>query len=352
MLIGTFLGLVLYGITLHQVYRYSRLYSSDRIELKFAVYCTVVLETVHMALSCHTCYYYLVSSYFEPEKLEYPTHAMEWLPILSGLIISTSQAFFARRAYLFTKGWYRGLVFLAVACLVSELGFCVATTIFEYHDSASGFGGQFVSRTWLIACASGCALGADTILTTVLITALRQNRSGVKRTDSVLDVLVLYTITTGFITSVSVIALFLCVIIIPAEVGIFTAISVIMTKFYANTLLAALNSRRSLNDRAAINIAGTDIFGTEFRRQEPSNTQARPPVSIALQANTQSSGEQWPAFAPPMHTRLTKTFICAGTESYGYGTDSGFGAQLAVEGKLEEGTGGIEVRRNVMVDIC
>ncbi|KAM5541535.1 hypothetical protein V8D89_004725 [Ganoderma adspersum] len=309
MLIGTFLGLVLYGITLHQAYRYSRLYSSDRIELKLAVLAIPVLETIHMALSCHTCYFYLVSNYFDPEQLKYPTH------------------FFARRAYLFTKGWYRMLVFLAVSiCMLRTGDASLATTIFEYRDSPSGFGGKFVSRTWLIACASGCALGADTILTTVLIIALRQNRSGVKRTDSVMDVLVLYTITTGL---VSVIALFLAVVIFPAEVGVFTAISVIMTKFYANTLLAALNSRRSLNDRAAINIAGTDIFGTEVRKQEPRNTQARSPVSIALRAHagTQSSG----------------------TDSCGYGTDSGFAKSA---GEVEDGAKGIVVRRDVTVDIC
>ena len=133
------------------------------------------------------------------------------------------------------------------------------------------------------------------------------------------------------------------VVIFPAEVGVFTAISVIMTKCafplapqlqlltssYHGTYIPStsqstptrssqresspslpvypcarprthpyyrggrrLNSRRSLNDRAAINIAGTDVFGTEVRRQEPSSTQARRPVSIALRANTgtQSSG--------------------------------------------------------------
>ncbi|PIL32471.1 hypothetical protein GSI_05174 [Ganoderma sinense ZZ0214-1] len=299
MLIGTFLGLVLYGITLHQVYRYTRMYPSDRIELKLAVpvYFSVVLETIHMALSCHTCYFYLVSNYLDPEKLKYPTQAENQIEVQW----SGSQSFLASSSALrkLTKGWYRMLVFLA----------------------------------WLIACASGSALGADTILTTVLIIALRQNRSGVKRTDSVMDVLVLYTITTGLITSISVIALFLAVVIFPADVGVFTAISVIMTKFYANTLLAALNSRRSLNDRAAITISGTDIFGTEVRRQErnSSGTHARPPVSIALRANTGTQS--------------------SGSDSYGYGTDSSF---VQSAGKTEDGAKGIEVRRDVVtvVDIC
>ncbi|KAI1790583.1 hypothetical protein LXA43DRAFT_1146134 [Ganoderma leucocontextum] len=224
-LIGTFLGLVLYGITLHQFYRYSRMYPSDRMVLKVTVYLTV--------------YYFLVSSFFQPEKLGEATHPMEWLPVTSGLIISTSQAFFARRAFLFARGWYKLLVLLAVVCLVAELGFTIATTVVEYIDTASGFSGQFVANTWLIACASGLAVCADTIITTVLIIALRQNRSGIKSTDSLMDVLVLYTITTGLITSLSMLSLFLVVTISPNDDGIYTAISVLVTKLYANTLLAA-----------------------------------------------------------------------------------------------------------------
>ncbi|TBU56986.1 hypothetical protein BD310DRAFT_589327 [Dichomitus squalens] len=37
MLIGTFITLILYGVIVHQVYRYSRIYSSDKAGIKFAV---------------------------------------------------------------------------------------------------------------------------------------------------------------------------------------------------------------------------------------------------------------------------------------------------------------------------
>ncbi|KAM5532687.1 hypothetical protein V8D89_013656 [Ganoderma adspersum] len=329
-LIGTFLGLVLYGITLHQFYRYVRMYPSDITILKVAVFLTVMLETVHVALSCHTCYYFLVSSFFQPAKLGVATHPMEWLPVTSGVIISTSQAFFARRAYIFAKGWYRILVLLAVVCLLGELGFSIATTVVEYIDTDSGFSGQFVANTWLIACASGLAVCADTTITTVLIIALRRNRSGIKSTDSLMDVLVLYTITTGLITSLSMLSLFLVVTIAPTEDGIYTAISVLVTKLYANTLLAALNSRRSLHDRAARTITGTDVFGTgiEFRRPErgANTTQATAPVAIELRDNSCSNG----------------------THSY---TSGGFGIESAAKSKLETGTG-ITVQRDVIVDMC
>ncbi|TBU52721.1 hypothetical protein BD310DRAFT_207155 [Dichomitus squalens] len=190
-LIGTFVGLVLYGIILHQVYQYSRMYTLDKIELKLAVYATVILETVHIAFSCHTCYYYLVQGYFKPSVLAYPTHPLQFLPIVMSLIVCTAQGFFARRAYLFGRK-YRIWVFIAVFCLVGELAFCIATTSFK----PTGDFASWVPDTWILACASGFAMAADFILTTVLIIALRQSRTGVKRSDSSLDILVLYTITT------------------------------------------------------------------------------------------------------------------------------------------------------------
>ncbi|PIL32207.1 hypothetical protein GSI_05452 [Ganoderma sinense ZZ0214-1] len=306
-LIATFIGIALYGVVLNQVYRYSRMYTADRIELKITVYATVILETVHIALSCHTCYYYLVTSYFNPFLLMYPTRPMQLLPTFTSLVIVTAQGFFARRAYLFGKR-YRIWVLIAVVALICELGFCIATTA----EDQSGNFDDFVSTTWLLACGSGCAAGADIILTTVLIVALRKSRSGVKRTDSTVDVLVLYTITTGLITrrhnhavvvprSVYTVFGYFSIyksgwltvdlleqlVIIPGEVGIYTSISIVATKLYANTLLAALNRRKSLKDRADLHMMGTDfVFGTEIR--EGARAHNSLPVAIEFHTITHS----------------------------------------------------------------
>ncbi|PIL25901.1 hypothetical protein GSI_11654 [Ganoderma sinense ZZ0214-1] len=327
-LIGTFLGLVFYGITLHQFYRYSRMYPSDMMILKVAVLLTVMLETVHVALSCHTwlanstypmnllilnatSYYFLISSFFQPEKLGVATHPMEWLPVTSVGLDSIP-------------------LYLDIVTDQWSTSNDSSRTPRRYIDTDSGFSGQFVANTWLIACASGLAVCADTIITTVLIIVLRKNRSGIKSTDSLMDVLVLYTITTGLITSLSMLSLFLVVTIAPTEDGIYTAISVLVTKLYANTLLAALNSRRSLHDRAARTITGTDVFGTgiEFRGPErgANTTQATVPVAIELRGNLHSNG----------------------TDSY---TSGGFGTESAAKSKLEAGPG-ITMQRDVVVDMC
>ncbi|TBU27657.1 hypothetical protein BD311DRAFT_778854 [Dichomitus squalens] len=307
-LLGTFFALMLYGVTLQQAYRYHVLYPSDRLLLKFAVgtldsvprdclnlilylvmllqvYATVILETVHMAFSCHTSYYYLVIGFADPSILQHPVH------------------FFAHRAYVFGKR-FRVWVSLAILFLMGEFGvhvwiddthahlpvsagFCVASSLMKAFTpfarislSDRGFS-AFVRYTWIIATASAMAVCADGILTTVLIMALLQGRSSLKRTNSTLDVLVLYTITTGefvevrfpsyltfplgLLTSVSMLLLFVFVVLRPADL-IYTGVSLVSTKLYANMLLAALNSRQSLRDQVNLNIGGTEIFGTHVQQ--------------------------------------------------------------------------------------
>ncbi|KAM5534311.1 hypothetical protein V8D89_012039 [Ganoderma adspersum] len=210
-LIGTFFSLMLYGITLHQTFRYHALYPSDRPLLKFAVYSTVILETAHMVLSCHTC------NYANHSSLQYPVRV-----------------------------WWSGYL---KAFLLVALGKQFRIWVFIADHS--------VFALWIIATSSAMAVCADFILSTVLIIALRQSRSGVARTDSALDVLVLYTITTGLLTSVTMLTLFVFVVLRPADL-IYTSVSLVSTKrtssfpaslplpkanqtltVYANALLAA-----------------------------------------------------------------------------------------------------------------
>ncbi|KAI0364307.1 hypothetical protein BV20DRAFT_1029923 [Pilatotrama ljubarskyi] len=55
-LLGTCFGLILYGLTAHQAYRYFRLYPTDVPVLKALVTVLVSLETLHTALCIHMWY--------------------------------------------------------------------------------------------------------------------------------------------------------------------------------------------------------------------------------------------------------------------------------------------------------
>ncbi|KAJ3005105.1 hypothetical protein NUW54_g4494 [Trametes sanguinea] len=84
-IIGTYISLMLYGLTLHQSYRYFRLFPKDLLLMRIIVVATLILETVHTALCMHTCYYYLVVNYSNPAALLEGVWSIRLMPLLTAL---------------------------------------------------------------------------------------------------------------------------------------------------------------------------------------------------------------------------------------------------------------------------
>ncbi|KAM5544696.1 hypothetical protein V8D89_001594 [Ganoderma adspersum] len=243
-LLGTFIALVLYGVTLHQSYRYFRMYPADLPSLKWLVSFVVVLETATSAMSMHVCYHYLVSSYFNPPALLRGMWSIDLFPVVSGVVMVSTQRVFYIQNFLpqpVGRG-YRMLVIFAVFLCFIEMGFFIAATTEAFIIPT--FGG-FKHVTWLVSTGSTMAVTSDVIITTMLIFALRKSRTGVKRTDSMLDVMIMYSINTGLLTGVFNLLSLLFAFIRPGDL-IYIGFGIPGTKMYANTLMAALNSRRSL----------------------------------------------------------------------------------------------------------
>ncbi|KAL1939034.1 hypothetical protein VTO73DRAFT_10294 [Trametes versicolor] len=121
LLIATFIGLILLGVTLHQAYRYARLFPNDSPWLKGLVALVVFLEIASSALSVHVCYHYLVTDYFRPQELVLGVWSTDLFPSVAGTIMVISQSFFARRVWLLEPR-YRVVVVLSCIFSVAELG--------------------------------------------------------------------------------------------------------------------------------------------------------------------------------------------------------------------------------------
>ncbi|TBU21807.1 hypothetical protein BD311DRAFT_677508 [Dichomitus squalens] len=68
-LIGTFLGLIMYGLTVKQTLRYFRVYTADAFVLKFMIFCLALLDTGNTVVTMHVCYHYLITNYYNPSAL-------------------------------------------------------------------------------------------------------------------------------------------------------------------------------------------------------------------------------------------------------------------------------------------
>ncbi|KAI0750443.1 hypothetical protein C8Q74DRAFT_1374030 [Fomes fomentarius] len=275
--LGAVFGFMLYGLTLHQTYRYFRMYQSDVLFLKCLVTIIVSLETLHTMLVIAACYYRLITNYFHPKTL------------LIG------HYFYARRVW-YVGPQYRYLVAVAGLIMLVILGFTISASVESFILSIQDF--RHVS--WMASALFGCVVLVDLLLTGTLITVLLRSRTGFSRTDSTIEVLVIYTINTGLFTSIIGLLGFIFAIILPGNF-IYIGISIVGAKLYANSVLAVLNSRRSLSNRL--------LEGFEISSDDPQGGNQRPHTTL----------ETWDASPQP---RRTDTHISFATPSNAFSLDS------------------------------
>ncbi|KAI0636305.1 hypothetical protein C8Q77DRAFT_1102964 [Trametes polyzona] len=181
------------------------------------------------------------------------------------MVIILSQSFFARRVYLIGTS-FRLLVSVACVLLVGELGLFVAATVQAFRMPEFM---KFQKYTWMISAGAAMAVVADGLFTSVLVTVLKRNVTGMKRTDTVVDILILYAVSTGLLTSLVNFLSFIFSLVSPSNL-IYTSFGIVATKLYANSLLAALNARKDLGERARAGIYSSSMLNVRVSRALPS----------------------------------------------------------------------------------
>ncbi|EIW53510.1 uncharacterized protein TRAVEDRAFT_52638 [Trametes versicolor FP-101664 SS1] len=251
--IGMCICIFLSGLTLHQAYRYFRLYPQDQKWLKVMVLFIWVSETLHTIMIIHVCYYHLVTNYFNPVSLGDVTWSLRLLAPISVVAMVLCQGFYVRRVYMISPR-YRLLVAIAVVLLTTEfvsenrqLAFMIYLTVLAFIDHDLQEFNQLTESWWLVSAIYGLAFSVDSLVTGVLIMVLLKSRTGFKSTDSLIQTLIVYSINSGLVTSISGILSFIFALVISGNM-IYIAMGVVATKFYATSVLAVLNARRSLSE--------------------------------------------------------------------------------------------------------
>ncbi|KAM5539661.1 hypothetical protein V8D89_006770 [Ganoderma adspersum] len=166
------------------------------------------------------------------------------LILYGGILHQTSRYY---RIYVDDTLWLKALIFVAVALESAQTALCIYAC---YYMLIIGYANPSVLEH---------ASLSENMLPVVsgAIIALTQ-ATGIKSTDTLMDRLILYTVTNGLITSTCMLILFIFVLVQPTSM-VYVAMSFVSTKLYTNTLLAALNTRKSLRGTAA-NPSGIEIF--------------------------------------------------------------------------------------------
>ncbi|KAJ8462774.1 hypothetical protein ONZ51_g10688 [Trametes cubensis] len=188
---------LLYGITTLQAFIYYRRNQKDGIKLKLSVF----VLCVHAGLITGAIYWYCVTSFTDLLAIQRPI----W-PIPS--MLSGSPDFAVQ---LYSIPSYTGI---------------------------SKF-------SWSLYVGLSVEVAVDVTIAVTQCLLLRRFETGIQRTDSVIRILIAYSINTGLLTSLCAIGALVSYAAAPTKF-IYFAFYFVLSKLYVNSLLATLNARGSL----------------------------------------------------------------------------------------------------------
>ncbi|CCM01171.1 uncharacterized protein FIBRA_03219 [Fibroporia radiculosa] len=243
--IGFGASCVLLGTLSTQMYTYFCRYPLDRPFYKCLVAALWLLEVVDQAFISYAVYFYLVTNWDNPLIILESPH---WSLILQVTLGATAgaivKACFAMRVYRFSNSnvWVTGFILL--------LTFAQLAMASVYTARAFKIPNLLVLADIKVVGSISLALGVATDVVTAMALCyfLRKLRTGYSKDDSLVNSLTLYAVNTGVLTSAVSLTTLILYDIMPQNF-IFMGLYFVVSKLYANSFLATLNTRTVLRGR-------------------------------------------------------------------------------------------------------
>ncbi|ETW75229.1 hypothetical protein HETIRDRAFT_412440 [Heterobasidion irregulare TC 32-1] len=249
LLVGGLISGILYGITCTQTYVYYERGAGDRPSLKAFVALLWLLNTLEFVFDAHMMYFYLISNFATPAAL---TVKPVWSLLIHVLITSITdflvRAMFARRIYRLSN---KNMILTGLVLATSTFDLVVGLVITVKAFSLSSIENlSKLSTLFYLNFAAGTS--SDVYIAVVLCYFLNKSRTGGfnLRTDSIINVLMLYTINTGLLTAVDATLGMILYAAMPNNM-VFIAFYIQLSKLYVNAYLAILNNRELLRDKVS-----------------------------------------------------------------------------------------------------
>jgi len=108
---------------------------------------------------------------------------------------------------------------------------------------------RYPRLTWVTSTGLGCAAAADILIAVAMCHYLAKRRTGYKRTNSIIMTLMIFSINTGLLTSIIATVCAITFAIMPTNF-VWQSFFWVLGKCYVNSLLATLNSREYICEKA------------------------------------------------------------------------------------------------------
>ncbi|KAJ7687059.1 hypothetical protein B0H14DRAFT_902373 [Mycena olivaceomarginata] len=244
-LIGTIISVFLYGVTSLQTFLYFQMYSQkDTWSLKGLVFLLWLFETAHSALACSFIFRLLILNFGDFAALEVAAVSDEMVQLMLAFIIFIVHCFYVHRLWMFTRNIFlAAIVVVLIFChFAFELVTLAVVIIFPKFS-------DFHKTTPYFTTAMALAIVSDSIIAITMTLYLKQKQNTIRRTNTLLNRLVGYIISSGVLTSITDILVLATFLAMPDNL-VYIGILNFVNNFYANSMLAMLNARDSLRNPA------------------------------------------------------------------------------------------------------
>ncbi|KAL4261245.1 DUF6534 domain-containing protein [Pleurotus pulmonarius] len=277
MFIGASLAMLLYGIICLQIFIYitSRRTQRDsrwtRLFIIFLLHADLpwapMQYTVHQAMTTAAMYKFLISDFVNPLALASKGVGSGNVFIFAQSISATcgillAQLFFSWRIWAFSGTSLNPLPRMSISILT------VLLALFSFGSSVDlsleGFNHQLLTSTgpglilaYKLSASSRVVF--DLFVTFAMTLALYRSRSGVKRTDHVITLLIMFTVNTNLLTTLFSVSELVTFLVMP-QATLYGALGLLSPKLYLNTLLASLNSREYMQKELTGATSGSNLI--------------------------------------------------------------------------------------------
>ncbi|KIY65806.1 hypothetical protein CYLTODRAFT_423998 [Cylindrobasidium torrendii FP15055 ss-10] len=245
LLIGGLLAMALWGISGIQTFAFFYNNTRDRRGLKALIGFLYIADTFHSALCCHLLYHYLIKGFTNIHSTLIPVWSVNLLVVVTSVVDFIVRGLFTKRLYRLSGN--RALAILIVVLSFADLvvGIYITARAFRLTTYLEL---EVISNLFYLNFA--CGTSSDILVSLGLTYYLLHSRTSVKKTNSLISTLLVYTINTGLIVAIDAA---LGVILFAAMPGnfIFLTPYVWLSKLYLNSYLASLNAREALRERNA-----------------------------------------------------------------------------------------------------
>ncbi|KAI0352217.1 hypothetical protein OH77DRAFT_1460656 [Trametes cingulata] len=246
-LIGALVSAVLSGTVTTQALIYFRLYGGDDYKRNtFMVSLLWGLDTLHSSMAFASSWIYLIRHWGDSTIYDYIPWTIALTVALTAIVTLITHCFFAHRIYILSGfSWWLTAPILVLACGRLVAAFVSTSEMITLHSYEA-----FVDRVgWVFTMGLSLSTAVDVLITITLIALLQRSRTGFSTvTDHLIDVVTLYTVETGLVTSITTAVSLICWLVMPRNL-IFLALHFSISKLYATSTLATLNARKSLRRR-------------------------------------------------------------------------------------------------------